>query len=148
MISQCFHQLFLPEENNSKSVNRIIHAQVSSASWLALHLSLAKQKARKAAVKAAQRQARAPQHPPPPGGGGGDYTQSYAHYGKPGSDLKAVNEASKKSAKGLDNWHTDEWAILSELACDWLAMMLDAIEDGAPWPEGARHGRAARLARH
>ena len=42
MISQCFHQLFLPEENNSKSVNRIIHAQVS---WLALHLSLAKQKA-------------------------------------------------------------------------------------------------------
>ena len=31
MISQCFHQLFLPEENNSKSVNRIIHAQVSPA---------------------------------------------------------------------------------------------------------------------
>ena len=31
MISQCFHQLFLPEENNSKSVNRIIHdAQVNS----------------------------------------------------------------------------------------------------------------------
>ena len=62
-------------------------------------------------------------------------------------ELEEICVAGKKSAHGLDNWHTDEFAMLSSEAYVLLAELMDTIEEGAPWPDGTEYARAAFLSK-
>ena len=40
-------------------------------------------------------------------------------------------------AGGLDGWRPARWRLITEEAAYWLALLLQPIEDGRPWPRGA-----------
>ena len=50
-----------------------------------------------------------------------------------------------KTAAGLDDWEPGELALLSLATFEWIAVLLNMIEAGMPWPEGMQHARAAYL---
>ena len=60
--------------------------------------------------------------------------------------LKAICHAANSSAGGIDHFSPDDFPLLSDSTCAWLAEVLNAIEDGAKWPKDLTHGRAAFLA--
>ena len=62
-----------------------------------------------------------------------------------GTDIKATCKEAKFSAAGLDQWATQDFSILSNEAYDWLAIMFNEIEAGAPWPEPTLHAKGAYL---
>ena len=45
----------------------------------------------------------------------------------------------------MDGWAPADWALLPLKAFDQLAVLLNVIEEGAPWPEGVLHGKATFL---
>jgi len=60
-------------------------------------------------------------------------------------DLKEAIKASPDNAPGLDGVLASDMELLSELAIQKLVDMLQAIEDGADWPEQTLTGRTAWL---
>ena len=62
-----------------------------------------------------------------------------------GTDIKTTCKEAKLSAAGLDQWATQDFAILSDEAYDWLASMFNTIEAGAQWPEPTRHAKGVYL---
>ena len=64
-----------------------------------------------------------------------------------GEEVKEACCNCKKSAGGPDGWLPIDMAMLSDLAYDWIARILNAIEMGAPWPKGTLEARAAFLAK-
>ena len=50
-----------------------------------------------------------------------------------------------ESAGSLDGWHPKELSLLSKTICDKVAIMLNQIEEGAPWPRSATHARVVYL---
>ena len=54
---------------------------------------------------------------------------------------------SSNSAGGLDGWEPSDFKLLSVFSFDFVVSMLNAIEKGAPWPQGTLHGRLAFLAK-
>ena len=50
-----------------------------------------------------------------------------------------------KSAGALDGWSPEEMALLSRKACHYVAIMLNLLEEGCPWPKTALHARVAYL---
>ena len=59
------------------------------------------------------------------------------------AQVEAAFKNAPKNAGGMDGWTPAEQALLSPKACAWLARLLNAIESGAPWPDGQNHGRLA-----
>ena len=49
-----------------------------------------------------------------------------------GTDIKATCNETTLSAAGLDQWSTQDFAILNDEAYEWLANMFNRIEAGAP----------------
>ena len=64
-----------------------------------------------------------------------------------GPELKAECIHARKSAGGLDHFEPADFALLSDSAFTKLADLLNAIEDGADWPEDVSTARAAFLAK-
>ena len=61
---------------------------------------------------------------------------------------KRVQEALRKtteSAGGMDGWSPKELSYLSAGTCEVRAVMLNQIEEGAPWPKSAGHARIVFL---
>ena len=56
-----------------------------------------------------------------------------------------VFKHGKKSAAGLDSWEPEELSLMSWEACAWTAALYRMIENGASWPQGTQHARAAFL---
>lgn len=50
-----------------------------------------------------------------------------------------------KSAGALDGWSPEEMALLPKKACRYVAILLNLMEDRAPWPKPAPHARVAYL---
>ena len=50
-----------------------------------------------------------------------------------------------ESAGALDGWHPKELILLSRSICDTCTIMLNQIEEGAPWPRSAIHARVVHL---
>ena len=48
---------------------------------------------------------------------------------------------------GMDGWGPKDLTLLSPKAFMFLALLLDAVEAGHPWPNGVMHGKAAFLAK-
>ena len=46
----------------------------------------------------------------------------------------------------MTGWLPEERKYISPQSFDWIARILNRIQAGASWPEGAKHGRAAYLA--
>ena len=51
----------------------------------------------------------------------------------------------KESAAALDGWHPTELSLMSLQACGYIAIMLNDIEGGAPWPRSSTHALIAYL---
>ncbi len=62
-----------------------------------------------------------------------------------GGDVKATCKEASFSAAGLDQWSTQDFAILDDSAYDWLARMYNQIERGASWPEPTLHAKGSYL---
>ena len=54
---------------------------------------------------------------------------------------------AKHSAAGLDAFSPEDFSLLSDTACEWLADLLNNIEKGAPWPDDLLVGKAAFLSK-
>ena len=50
-----------------------------------------------------------------------------------------------KSAGALDGWSPEELALLSRKACHYVAILLNLVEEGNPWPTSCPHARVAYL---
>ena len=62
-----------------------------------------------------------------------------------GEDLQMVAKEFKETAPGMDQWAPAHLKLLSNKAFEALAMILNTITDGAPWPENMIKTRAAFL---
>jgi ribonuclease HI len=62
-------------------------------------------------------------------------------------DFKAICHCDKESAAGLDGWAAKDIALLSDYALGFIVRMLNAIEEGAPWPEHMLDTRAVFLSK-
>ena len=62
-----------------------------------------------------------------------------------GQQVQEACVHTKKSAAGMDKWEPAELGLLSPILFNWIAVMLNCIEQGAPWPDGTNHARAAYL---
>ena len=60
-------------------------------------------------------------------------------------DLEASCKAARKSAAGLDNWSPADFRLLSRTTFQWLAELLNQIEEGAPLPDEQMMAKAAFL---
>lgn len=60
-------------------------------------------------------------------------------------ELEASCTAASNSAPGMDIWAPADFALLSKLAYQHLATLINLIENGAPWPNGTLHARASFL---
>ena len=45
----------------------------------------------------------------------------------------------------MDGWNPKELSLLSLATCEAIAVMLDQIEQGAPWPRSSMHARVGFL---
>ena len=52
---------------------------------------------------------------------------------------------TKESAGAMDGWMPKELSLLSLKTCDYIAVLLNLIEAGAPWPKSATHARIVYL---
>lgn len=52
-----------------------------------------------------------------------------------------------ESAGSFDGWCPKELSLLSRTVCGKVAIMLNQIEDGTPWPGSATHARVVYLGR-
>ena len=52
-----------------------------------------------------------------------------------GKGLKITAACTGESAAGLDQWALGDLKLLSDLAYEELAVMLNMVEKGAEWPE-------------
>ena len=50
-----------------------------------------------------------------------------------------------KSAGALDGWSLEELALLSRKAYHYVAILLNLVEEGNPWPTSCPHARVAYL---
>ena len=57
--------------------------------------------------------------------------------------LKTACMAANNSAAGLDNFAPDDSNYLSDLTIDWLAYLLNTIEEGADLPKDLQRAKAA-----
>ena len=64
-----------------------------------------------------------------------------------GEDVKATCNEAKHTAAGMDQWAPADLKELSDCAYQYLADMMNTIEQGAPWPEALLSARAAFLAK-
>ena len=64
-----------------------------------------------------------------------------------GQDLMETCQASAASSQGLDHWSPCEFRLLSLQACHYLALLLNLVEEGAPWPVTLWHARGAFLSK-
>ena len=64
-----------------------------------------------------------------------------------GTQLKEACQRAKQSVAGLDHFSPEDFAMLSDLAYEWLAHLLSIIEDGAGWPKDLLKGKAAFLSK-
>ena len=62
-----------------------------------------------------------------------------------GAEIKEACQDAAETAAGLDIWSPSDFRMLSDKAYEWLAVLLNTIEEGAEWPEQLLHGRAAFL---
>ena len=62
-----------------------------------------------------------------------------------GKDLSEAANEAKETAAGPDQWAPADLKLLSLKAFEALAILLNIIEDGAPWPEQMTTARAAFL---
>ena len=62
-----------------------------------------------------------------------------------GSLLKQAYIKADHRSAGLDHWTPNEFSLLSDKAFNYLAEMLNTIEDGADWPTQLLLARAAFL---
>ena len=59
-------------------------------------------------------------------------------------NAKQVKEAltnSKLNAGGMDGLLPAEAALFSDQVCEWMATLLNLVEEGAEWPTGQNKGR-------
>ena len=54
---------------------------------------------------------------------------------------------ARKSVGGLDQWTPEDFTLLSTRAFHYLAMLLNIIEEGAPWPTDTLTARASFLSK-
>ena len=59
---------------------------------------------------------------------------------------KACCDASN-SVAGLDPFAPKDLTLLSEGCSEWIAALLNLVEEGAPWPEDLLKGKAAFLSK-
>ena len=64
-----------------------------------------------------------------------------------GRELMKTCTHAKMTTAGLDNWEPAELGMLSLKTFDWLAEMLNLVEQGSPWPDGMEHAKAAYLSK-
>ena len=64
-----------------------------------------------------------------------------------GRDLRITAACTGESAAGLDQWAPGDFKLLSDLALEKLAEMLNMVEEGAEWPEQLGKARAAFLSK-
>ena len=63
-----------------------------------------------------------------------------------GVDLKATASSWPRAKKGgTDGWEASHFKGAPMEFMDWLADLLNLIEEGAPWPESMLHSRTAYL---
>ena len=60
------------------------------------------------------------------------------------TSLKSFNLLTP-SAPGLDHFAYQDPKLLAPLHCTYVAEMLNLVEQGAPWPQGLLHTKAALL---
>ena len=63
-----------------------------------------------------------------------------------GDDLKFTCVHGKNSSAGMDQWAPEDLALISDQAFHHLAMMLNAIEQGASRPTHLLHAKNSWLA--
>ena len=56
-------------------------------------------------------------------------------------------QTASHTAPGWDQWTGQDWTCLSDRAAERLAQLLNAIENGLPWPEPMKWGKAHFLAK-
>lgn len=78
------------------------------------------------------------------------YTRKKAFRVEPitAAEVASSCKEAKASVAGLDNWEPAELALLCDSGYEWIAALLNRIEDGYGWPDGAEHARAAYLAKN
>ena len=64
-----------------------------------------------------------------------------------GNELKQAAIEAKETAAGTDQWYPGDFKLFSEQAFNWLARLLNAIENGADWPDTTSVARASFLAK-
>ena len=64
-----------------------------------------------------------------------------------GKHLRQMAETAKESAGGMDQWTPGDFRLLSDLAYEHLAHMLNGIEETGTWPKDLLHAGAAFLAK-
>ena len=62
-----------------------------------------------------------------------------------GQDLARVSSVSGETAAGIDQWAPGDLKLFSPLAFEWIANLLNLIEEGAEWPKQMCTARAAFL---
>ena len=77
------------------------------------------------------------------------YVQSRQEQLRPltADDMLKHCTTSAATAAGWDQWEAADWRHLSRKAAQALADLLNCIENGAPWPEPARWGKAHFLSK-
>eukprot|EP00969_Alexandrium_andersonii_P225449 9956524-Alexandrium_andersonii.AAC.1 len=53
--------------------------------------------------------------------------------------------AAKHTAAGMDGWRPAELAVISTGPATWLAVLLNLVEEGRPWPSPFLRAKAAFL---
>ena len=61
--------------------------------------------------------------------------------------MRTVCVDATKSAGGLDNFTPEDFTYLSDSTYEWIATLLNIIEDGGTWPQELLLGRAAFLSK-
>ena len=64
-----------------------------------------------------------------------------------GDEVKKACQQAKASVAGLDNWETAELGLICDIGYQWIADLLNMVEDGCPWPDGMDRARAAFLSK-
>ena len=64
-----------------------------------------------------------------------------------GPQLKATCLPAAHSTAGLDHFTPEDFTHISDLTFDWLAYLLNLVEDGLPWPADLCTGKAAYLSK-
>ncbi|WP_353239581.1 hypothetical protein, partial [Limnohabitans sp.] len=65
-----------------------------------------------------------------------------------GERLRREFKHSAATAASWDQWEHREWAIMPDLAAEWLARLLNLVEQGAPWPTATTWGKAFFLSKN